>query len=81
MTETASGDTFKIGGVTFASFWVGDNSGYYVWRSSDDMRSVRKADGVWRARVEGAVLPGRYPTLKSAMWAAAQRAIPDRRPA
>jgi hypothetical protein len=65
---------FTIGGVTFNSYWIGDNSGHYEWRSADGRRKAGRntGSGTFWAMCDGRPQGSRFLTLSLAMYAAAK---------
>jgi hypothetical protein len=65
---------FTIGGVMFDSYWIGDNSGHYEWRSADGRRKAGRntGSGTFWATCEGRPQGSRFLTLNLAMIAAAK---------
>ena len=64
---------FTIGGVTFVSYWIGDNGGHYEWRSADGRRKAGRNSGssTYWATIDGRPLGSRFLELKLAMAATA----------
>lgn len=62
---------FIIGGVTFRSYWIGDNGGHYEWRSADGRRKAGRNSGraTYWATIDGRPLGSRFLELKLAMYA------------
>jgi hypothetical protein len=63
--------SFKIGGVEFVCFWVGDNGGHYEWRSTDGRRVVGRNVGkstCW-ATCDGRTMGSHFLSLRHAMSA------------
>ena len=65
--ETSNGHTFKAGKIVFVSIWVGDASGYYVWRSKCHRYAVRKLFDGYAAKCGGKLDPRTFRSLKEAM--------------
>ena len=65
---------FNIGGVTFNSYWIGDNGGHYEWRSADGRRRAGRntGSGTYWATCDGRPQGSRFLDLSSAMNAAAK---------
>jgi hypothetical protein len=65
---------FSIGRVTFFSYWIGDNSGHYEWRSADGRRKAGRniGSGTFWATCDGRPQGSRFLSLSLAMDAAAK---------
>ena len=62
---------FKVGSVVFVSFWIGDNSGHYEWRSTDGRRTAGRntGAGTFWATSDGRNIGSHYVSLRAAMLA------------